>query len=367
MQKNRHGGGRRRVFLTLLIVLAALILLYCVAVFSSIPFVARLRALWIETALTTADHQWLATAFIPERVINEVMEQKVEDSGEVGITLLSESSAEDPEGLGDGVSGEALSGSDLSPYGLSADTIFTDTDEFGNTVLVNDREQGIKIVKIETGTYTGFLTFVDDPSRVFVETTRYKGMRGELICDYLSTYDAIVGINANGFLDEDGVGMGGEIIGCTVSDGELWGTEAFSNYTTIGFDSCDRLIVGKIDDYRRYDLKNAAQFKPILILDGEILTDGSAGWGIQPRTIVAQRSDGIVMFLVVDGRKLGYSIGITMGDAAEILSGYGAVTAAACDGGSSSVLAYDGEIINIPSTPMTTGRYLPNAFLVRRK
>ena len=48
-------------------------------------------------------------------------------------------------------------------------------------------------------------------------------------------------------------------------------------------------------------------------------------------------------------------------------SAFGAVTAGACDGGSSSVLAYNGEIINKPSTPMTTGRYLPNAFLVKKK
>ena len=67
------------------------------------------------------------------------------------------------------------------------------------------------------------------------------------------------------------------------------------------------------------------------------------------------------------GRKAGYSLGITMGDAAELLLKYGVVTAAACDGGSSSVLAYDGAIINKPSTPMVTGRYLPNAFLVKSK
>ena len=102
-------------------------------------------------------------------------------------------------------------------------------------------------------------------------------------------------------------------------------------------------------------------------MNGEIYTEGSAGWGIQPRTIIAQREDGVVMFLVVDGRKPGYSIGITIGEAAEILLKYGAVTAAACDGGSSSVMAYDNAIVNIPSTPMTTGRYLPNALLVSKR
>jgi exopolysaccharide biosynthesis protein len=56
-----------------------------------------------------------------------------------------------------------------------------------------------------------------------------------------------------------------------------------------------------------------------------------------------------------------------MEDCADILLEYGAVTAAACDGGSSSVIGYEGEIINEPSTNMPTGRYLPNAWLVRSK
>ena len=73
------------------------------------------------------------------------------------------------------------------------------------------------------------------------------------------------------------------------------------------------------------------------------------------------------MLLVVDGRQFGYSLGATMEDCADILLQYGAVTAGACDGGSSSVIAYNGEIINEPSTDMPTGRYLPNAWLVRSK
>jgi exopolysaccharide biosynthesis protein len=47
---------------------------------------------------------------------------------------------------------------------------------------------------------------------------------------------------------------------------------------------------------------------------------------------------------------------------------YGAVNAGACDGGSSSVIGYDGEVINKPcARDMPTGRYLPNAWLVARK
>ena len=48
---------------------------------------------------------------------------------------------------------------------------------------------------------------------------------------------------------------------------------------------------------------------------------------------------------------------------------YKAVSAAANDGGSSAVLGYNGEIITIPSTRSlrSTGRYLPDAWLVKKK
>lgn len=335
---------------------------YCLAVFTNIPILSTMRNIWIETAMTTADHQWLATSFIPKSVIDEVMANKIEDSGQVSITEIKINKGLDGStGLKYDIPNTDNLLEDLSKIK------FSDDDEFGNTVIVNDKEQGIKIVEIKTVSYTGRLVFIDDPSRVFIAHTDKKGSRGELILNYLDKYDAIVGINANGFADFEGHGNGGEIIGCSISQGELWSGGSFSQYTTIGFDEENRLVVGKLNNPSDYNLRDAAQFKPALIQNGEILLKGTGGWGMQPRTIVAQREDGVVMFLVVDGRKPGYSIGITMGEAAELLYKYGAVSAAACDGGSSSVLAYNGEIINKPSTPMSTGRYLPNAFLVKKK
>lgn len=339
-------------------------ILYILATFTSFPLLSRVRIIWIETAMTTAEHQWLATKFFPKFVIEDVMNNKFEDVGEIGVTLLNE----EVQGLlnNTGIDYNVELGSKDSNSIFNV-VVFDDEDPFENKVIVNDLEQGLKIVEVKTSTYTGKLVFIDDPSRVIIGETEDKGRKGDLILNYLSRYDAIVGINANGFADFEGKGLGGEIIGCSISDGVLWGETEFSTYTTIGFDIYNRLVVGKLTNPEEYKLRDAGQFKPALIINGEILVDGSAGWGIQPRTIVAQRSDGVVMFLVIDGRKPGYSIGITMGECAKLLKSYGAVTAAACDGGSSSVLAYNGEIINKPSTPMVTGRYLPNVFLVKRK
>ena len=54
-------------------VLLSLVFLYCTAVFSNIPFIKKWREIYIETAMTTGKHQWLATAFIPGYIIDDVM------------------------------------------------------------------------------------------------------------------------------------------------------------------------------------------------------------------------------------------------------------------------------------------------------
>jgi hypothetical protein len=67
----RPRKGPKRVLYTLLILAG----LYCVAVFSDIPFVAKWRTIWIETAMSTMNHHYLATAFIPKFVIDKVMQE----------------------------------------------------------------------------------------------------------------------------------------------------------------------------------------------------------------------------------------------------------------------------------------------------
>ena len=47
--------------------------MYLTVVYSKIPFIAKWRTIYIETAMTTNSHQWLATLFFPQSVIDEVM------------------------------------------------------------------------------------------------------------------------------------------------------------------------------------------------------------------------------------------------------------------------------------------------------
>lgn len=367
-----------------------LVLTYLFLIFSNIPFIAYWRTIYIETAMTTADHQWLATAFIPKSVIDDVMSKKTDTSDVIGgsehLTETTEPSettgpldettapdtTDDAETTDDSETTAPETDSETAvsdPDDIlgQADLKVGDKDYAGYTVSVNDIEQGIVISDISGQGYRGKVMLIDDPSRVYLGTTTMKGVEGLRIRAMMEEYSAIAGINASGFADPNDSGTGGDIIGLSYSDGEYWGEEV-SYYGSILITEDDKLVVGNVRDWKNYEIRAGIQFGPVLIADGEAQIEGSGGYGIQPRTAIGQREDGVIVFLVVDGRNPGWSLGCTMGDLIEILQKYDVVNAACCDGGSSSVLAYNGEVINKNSSLNPDyGRRLPNAFLVAPK
>jgi hypothetical protein len=68
-----------------------------------------------------------------------------------------------------------------------------------------------------------------------------------------------------------------------------------------------------------------------------------------PRTAVGQRRDGKIILVAIDGRRRGYSVGMTNWELAQALVRLGAVTASALDAGGSTTLAFDGKLLNRPS------------------
>jgi hypothetical protein len=68
-----------------------------------------------------------------------------------------------------------------------------------------------------------------------------------------------------------------------------------------------------------------------------------------PRTAVGQLADGRIIMVATDGRRAGYSIGMTNFELAQTMVRLGAVTASAFDAGGSTTVAFDGELLNRPS------------------
>ena len=70
-----------------------------------------------------------------------------------------------------------------------------------------------------------------------------------------------------------------------------------------------------------------------------------------PRTAVGQRADGKIVLLAVDGRRRGFSVGMTNWELAQAMVRLGCVTASALDAGGSTTMAFDGKLLNRPSDP----------------
>ena len=81
------------------------------------------------------------------------------------------------------------------------------------------------------------------------------------------------------------------------------------------------------------------------------------------KNAVGQTADGKILLLAVDGRQPN-SIGATFSDLQDIMAQYGAVNASTMDGGTSTQMYYDGEVINVPYSP-TGPRSCPTAFLIK--
>ncbi len=84
---------------------------------------------------------------------------------------------------------------------------------------------------------------------------------------------------------------------------------------------------------------------------------------MNPRTAIGQTADGSVLFVVINGRSLG-SLGATYDDLTDLLIEYCAVNGSNLDGGSSSLLLYNGEFLNV-SASVIGERELPTSFLVK--
>jgi len=243
-------------------------------------------------------------------------------------------------------------------------------DEYDRDVL--EREEGAiyKIIEIKEKSFSGYMAVIYDASRIKVVTSKNLGYSGEYLVDMAKRENALVAINGGGFIDVDGLGNGGTPVGTIISDGKILNRESYSyGRGVIGFTNDNKLYLGKISAKQALDMgiRDAVEFGPFLIVNGEsAFINGNGGYGFHPRSAIAQRKDGIVLFLVIDGRSL-KSRGADMNELSEILLRYHAYNAANLDGGNSSVLVVENEIINHPINwdNMEKTRPIPNGFIVK--
>ncbi len=296
----------------------------------------------ITTAMTTMTHQYFATWFYDDDVINSVLDKnKVVETDETTDTSLIKTNA----------------------HSSSKDY----ENEYEKQILERDsKNNDYKIINITGKGYSGYLVAVYDPSRIKTVVTAKLGRSGQYLTTMAENNNALLAINGGGFNDPNFNSTGGSPLGITVTNGKYVTTDSYKGSGGLmGFTEDDKFVLGKmtVTEAKKMKIRDAVTFGPFLIVNGkssEVL--GNGGWGTAPRTAIGQRKDGIVLFLVIDGRTASKP-GADMDDLIEIMERYGAYNAANLDGGTSSVLVVNNTIVNDPidssgahkTRPISTG------------
>ncbi len=277
----------------------------------------------VTTAMGTMNHQYLATTFYNMDRIEEILSHHstVEPDFDTDTSLIT---------------------ADENEY----------IDDYDREILDRNKNDVYKIIEIDEDGYSGYLAAVYDPSKIKVTYSKNLGTSGEYLVDMAKREGAVLAINGGGFVDIEGKSNGGQALGTVISNGKIVSNYGRSYYGggIVGFTNDNKLYLGKIsaNEAIAMGIRDAVEFGPFLIVNGKSsFINGNGGYGVHPRSAIAQRKDGIVLFLVIDGRSL-KSKGADMNDLVKILLRYHAYNAANLDGGNSSVMVVNDKIINHP-------------------
>ena len=307
----------------------------------------KFKTFWVTTAMTTMSHKYLAYTLYNEDTVWKVMsenyiEKNTEDSNldEIVIGKISEN----------------------THYSNKYEKELFTKDE-GNEVY--------KTIRIIEPRYKGWLIGIYDPSDVELAVSAHLGRGGQSVNTLVKNKRGLVGINGGGFEDLDGWGNGSIPYGAIIKGGKMVWNHAGGFGQLIGFTKDHKMyLANKTPEEAMADgMYDAVDFGPFLIVNGKTSKiHGDGGWGYAPRSIIAQRKDGVVLFLIIEGRLPGYSIGASMNDVIDILLRYKAYNAANLDGGASSTMSIGGTLWNRPSAGGEYGgRTVSNAWIVTNK
>lgn len=292
---------------------------------------------WITTSVATGNHKYFASIFYSDNSIKEVLKNNIiEEVGE-----------------------------DTNLDDITFDNIETDTYEsiYEEQILSRDKDAVYKLIKINEKDYKGYLVAVYDAKRISLAISK----NGQTLKDIVKDNKAILGINASGFNTRNSVATA-----TVIKNSKVVSSYGYNRHGggLIGFTKSHKLMLTTANSNTaiKNGIVDAVTFGPFLIVNGKSANvSGNGGMGLANRTAIAQRRDGIVLFLVIDGRGANGSNGISIKQMISLLSRYKAYNAANLDGGGSSTLVIRNKLINNPRGYYGDDyeRRLPNAWIVK--
>lgn len=356
---------RANVFKTISVILLSIVLIaflsfYVLIVLGVSP---KLQTMWVCTAMTTMNHKYLATLFISEEKIEEIMLKNKVDDSHLNSDMTNFEKKDVPL---------IFQRKNIYEYVINRHSKTSTTPSNFHSYLSEGYtmlEKGIYLKEVSGSTWKGYVMLISDSLRVKLRDSAKQYDEGQTVKRMVTDAKARAGINGGGFLD--GVNYdsnGGSPAGLVIENGVLVNPleqDSDTVYSMIGINSKGVLVLRHCTAKwaLENDIVSAVSFSPYIVINGEgTIKNGTGGWGIAPRTAIGQRKTGEILFLVIDGRQIGWSIGCDLDVLQEIMLQEKAENAAMLDGGSSTVLFYDGDYVNKPS--LGHERLINNCFIV---
>ena len=410
--------------LKVLAIILAIILLcemaYFFVIFTDNKFVSKWRNIYIETAMDTLSHKWLATAIIPSDIIAQVMDARTlahtaqigQESGwgnqpsaapvideatgetvvpeqiEVNVTIIEPEDPEDvaevafyelfheidrpsmeaylsahPDAMANGWANLIINEAGLDDEGTDIKTIY------GEQVLAIDVPNKILLIRITGDGYQGVLAVAKDPAMLSLHPSSKIWVAGETVAEIAQANNGVLAMTGSAFHDPDGNGNGGELSGYAMYNG------VGDGYGHMG-DGRKRIELHEDNLFYIKDAKSATgegttdavEFGPALLIDGKIVVDSNCGYtGLHPRAVIGQSDKYEILMLIIEGRQPLRSMGTDVVECAEILKLHNCMQAMNLDGGTSAMLWYDGEsIISCSNAALPDGRPMPTAWVYER-
>ena len=208
-----------------------------------------------------------------------------------------------------------------------------------------------KYESIRVNGHDAHLLIVYDPKQIKLITCKEfntpDGVSGKsTLLEMARRTGASAAVNGGGFYENEHGGLDTPK-GYVIKDGEIiWRTSDKAG-DLIGFNENGKLMLMHAtgEEAIEQGIVDALEFGPFLVKDGQAINYKPVvgGFTRAARMAVGQRSDGIVIFMMVEGL---HGSGITLNELARALVKYGAMTAANLDGGASSQLVVNGKLVS---------------------
>ena len=297
------------------------------------------KNLYVTTAMQTMNHRYLAKVFYNQNTIDKIM------ASNYLITIDEDVNTEEI----------IIDTKEKSEY----------KDKYEEELFKRENPNDTyKVINVKVGNAKGYLVAIYNPENVRLLTTKKfnAGTFGERVVDMCKRYNGSVCINGGGFAN--GLDNGSDIPqGYVINEGEVIWPQESSDATgnIIGLTKNGKLKLMSNttgENAIKEGIEYGIEFGPFLIVNGKSVEIVGMPYGVANKCVIAQRKDGVLMFLVTEGET--YIDGASLQDVVTLLEKYGAYNAANLDGGQSTSLVVENTLINTPNylAKRQGGRYV---------